>query len=255
VSRPRPTAAAPLAVVLAAGVGRRLGELTAARPKAMIEVGGVPLLERTLSALEASGFQDVLVVTGHCAEVIDEFLAYRRGSIQTRTLFNPKFAEANNVVSLLVAEEELYDGFCLLNSDIVFDRSLLADVRSNTGGVSLVVDGDEPLGPEEMKVELDGRGFVRRISKSLEPADSAGEYIGIARFDAASTGIVLEAAKALVAAGRVDLYYEDAIDASASALDARIITTDRRKWTEIDDLADFERAQRVAAELDRVAAA
>ena len=249
-----PNGEAPLAVVLAAGVGRRLGDLTAGRPKALLDVRGASLLERALRALEAAGFRDALIVTGHAAEAIDEFLGTRSGAIRTSSLFNPRFAEANNIVSLLAAADALRAGFCLLNSDIVFDPSLLADVRASGPGVWLVVDRDEPLGSEEMKVELDESGIVRRISKALDPAASVGEYIGIVRFDEPGTRVVLETARRLVAAGGTDLYYEDAMDGAAALLQARIIGTTGRGWTEVDDLADYQRAQRVAAELDSMIA-
>ena len=240
----------PPALLLAAGVGRRLGHMTERLPKALIEVNGVALLERSLLALEAAGFTDALIVTGHASAAVDQFLEKRAGAMRVRPVFNPRFAEANNIVSLLAAAEFLQQGFVLMNTDIIFDPSLLADVRGAGGGVWLVVDTDEPLGAEEMKVELDGAGCMRRISKKLNAETSVGEYIGIVRFDAPGAQVVLQAAESLVAAGGTDLYYEDAMDSAATELRARLISTRRRRWTEIDDMADFERAQRVAAALD-----
>lgn len=244
------TAEAPVAVVLAAGVGRRLGNLTASRPKALIELGGVPLLERALQALESAGFGDALVVTGHAAAEIDKFLETRAGLIRTRTLFNPRYADTNNIMSLLAASDALDDGFCLLNSDIIFDHSLVSELSLDADGVWLIIDHDEPLGAEEMKVEVDESGVIRRISKSLDPLLAAGEYIGLARFDAPGAQTVLDAARTLVAGGGTHLYYEDAIDHSAARLGARIRPTSKRLWAEIDDLADYSRAQRLALELD-----
>ena len=221
-----------------------------AMPKSLLEVNGLPLLERSLRALEAAGFADAIIVTGHAAPILDGFVERRSGDIRVRTVFTPSFAQTNNIVSLLAAGEWLRQGFCLLNTDIIFDASVLVDVRARSEGVWLVVDGDEPLGAEEMKVELDAGGRVRRISKNLDPQASYGEYIGIVRFDAHGADVVLREAEALVAAGNTDLYYEDAIDRAAAELEARIIATDRRAWTEVDDVADYERAQRVASTLD-----
>ena len=240
----------PLAVILAAGVGRRLAALTADRPKALVEVGGLSLLERALRALEAAGFEDALVVTGHHADRIDAFAAEFGGRIRISCRRNAEYDRANNIVSFLYAEDALGDGFCLLNSDIVFDGSILSDVTAANDGSWLVIDADEPLGEEEMKVKLRANGLVERVSKKLPPADCAGEYIGIARFDAHGAAAVVAAARALVADGRTDLYYEDAIDSAAAALPIRTIPTRARKWTEIDDMADYNRALAVAAELD-----
>jgi len=116
-------------------------------------------------------------------------------------------------------------------------------------GCWLAIDLDEPLGTEEMKVELDGQGLVRRISKGLPAATSAGEYIGIARFEAAGAAAVIHHARQLVADGQTHLYYEDAFDRAAAEVSIGTVSVKGRAWTEVDDLVDFERAVQVARAL------
>jgi choline kinase len=245
-----PAADAVPALILAAGVGRRLAGINAGRPKAMLDLHGRPLLERALSALEASGWPRAIVVTGHAADTIDDFLAHRRGAITVGTVHNPRFADTNNIVSLLAAADHLARGFCLLNSDIVFGPSILGSVLSRESGVWLAVDGDEALGAEEMKVAVDDEGRLVRISKGLDPANSIGEYIGIVKFDAPGARTVLESARKLVREGGEQLYYEDAIDRAAGELGARPVFTAGVPWTEIDDEVDYRRAITVASLLD-----
>jgi choline kinase len=97
-----------------------------------------------------------------------------------------------------------------------------------------------------MKVEVDDAGAVTRISKTLSPATSIGEYIGIVKFDARGAATVLESARRLVRDGGEQLYYEDAIDRAAAELMARLVFTRGEPWTEIDDEADYRRALGVA---------
>lgn len=241
------------AVILAAGVGRRIAARTNGGPKALLDLHGRTLLDRSLDALAAAGFDDVIIVTGHAAEMVRATVAGRPGGPRVAERWNEAYATANNIVSALTVRDAVRDGFCLLNCDIVFDPSVLVDVAALDEGNWLVVDGDEPLGEEEMKVQLDGRGAMTRISKLLDPATSVGEYIGICRFDAAGTATLMASAERLVAAGSVNLYYEDAMDAAAEALAMRPAWTARRAWTEVDDEADYERALRVAAALDGAA--
>jgi len=238
------------AVILAAGLGRRIAALSNGRPKALLELNGRSLLEREVDALQTAGFERVVVVTGYAAESIRPVMAEWRAAMVMSERWNARFATTNNIVSLLAAADVLGDGFCLLNSDIVFDPSILAELATLTAGSWLVIDGDEPLGAEEMKVTLDGDGVVTRISKGLDPGASAGEFIGISRFDPGGATTLLDAARRLVLEGGTGLYYEDAIDACAGELVARVLWTRGRRWTEIDDDVDYRRAQGVAEGLD-----
>lgn len=241
------------AVILAAGLGRRISARTNGGPKALLDLHGRTLLDRSLDALATAGFREVVVVTGHGAVAVRATLPGRPAGISVRERWNPEYATANNIVSVLTVGDAVGDGFCLLNCDVTFDPSILADVAALDDGNWLVVDGDEPLGDEEMKVALDGDGRLTRISKLLDPATSAGEYIGICRFDPRGAATLMASARRLVDAGRADLYYEDAIDAAAAELAMRVSWTRGRAWTEVDDEEDFRRALRVAEQLDAVA--
>lgn len=240
----------PPVIILAAGVGRRLTPLTDDRPKALVQVGGRSFLERAMRAVEGARFERVIVVTGHRAEMVEAAVRDGGWKLDVRCLLNKSYATANNIVSFLAVEEEIRNGFCLLNSDIVFDPSIMLDVAAAGPGCWLTVDADEPLGDEEMKVQVDAGGFVRRISKDLPAATSAGEYIGIARFDAAGAAIAMRQAGQLVAAGHTNLYYEDAFDRTAAELSIGMVPVAGRSWTEVDDLADYGRAINVARALD-----
>jgi choline kinase len=240
------------AVILAAGLGRRIAALSNGRPKALLEVNSKSLLEREVEAVAGAGFHQVFVVTGYAAEEIRPVLSRLGGAVSLGERWNAEYATTNNIVSLLAAADVLSDGFCLLNSDIVFDPAILDELAGLKAGNWLVVDGEEPLGAEEMKVATDPAGVVTRISKTLDPASSAGEFIGISRFDAPGAATLLRTARRLVAEGRSDVYYEDAIDACAADLGARAMWTRGRRWTEVDDDVDYRRAQQVAAHLDAV---
>jgi choline kinase len=238
------------AVILAAGLGRRISPRTNGGPKALLDLHGQSLLARSIDALHRAGFRDVVIVTGHAAELIRPVLAAPPPGMALAERWNAEFATTNNIVSMLAAGDALDGGFCLLNSDITFDPSIVADVAALDTGNWMVIDGDEPLGDEEMKVALDADGVITRVSKKLDPAASAGEYIGILRFDVAGSAIVQASARDLVGGGASHLYYEDAIDRAAADLSIRPLWTRRRAWTEVDDEADYQRALEVAASLD-----
>ena len=246
--RPEPTP--PIGLILAAGLGRRLGDRTADRPKAMLELNGKSLLERLLVSLAAANVAQAVVVTGHFAGRVDAFVEGRDFGLSVRTVFNPDYATANNIVSFLCAADMIRDGCLLLNSDIVVDSTVIEELAADRDGSWLVVDHDEPLSAEEMKVQLDEAGRIRRGNKVLPPEECVGEYIGALRFDVAGVGECLASARRLVASGGTDLYYEHAIDAAAAEIGALPLATAGRAWTEIDDSVDYARAVAILATLE-----
>lgn len=223
--------------------------LTADRPKALVEVGGQALLERLLNELGAAGVRDIRVVTGHFAERVAKHPSLNRPGQSVQVVHNQAFSRANNIVSFLVGTSGLDSGCILLNSDIIVDGSVIGELARTTGNV-LAVDRDEPLGAEEMKVQLDTNGHLTRISKELIPGQSAGEFIGALRLDVRGLAEVRRAAERLVGSGGTNLYYEHAIDNCAPDLRAEILPMAGRAWTEIDDHVDLARAELVARGLD-----
>lgn len=208
----------------------------------MVEIDGDPILRRMLDSLAESGFREVAIVTGHRAELIDAFVDAHPSPLRIQRIRNPDYATTNTVGSFAFAADLLRDGFCLLNGDLVFDPSIIDDLAAAGPGVHLVTDLDEPLGDEEMKVQLDERGCAIRISKVMPSQLGIGEFTGISRFDAVPAGLMIDAARGLVAEGRGSAYYEDAFNLVANSMRATLLPTRGRAWTEIDDLADYERA-------------
>src|SRR3712207_3990218 len=98
------------AIILSAGQGSRLGQLTVDRPKCLIDFGGRTLLDRQLDTLAANGVEEAVVVTGFRDALIEEALERRRTAGEgpaTRTVFNPFYKVADNIGSLYMARAEL----------------------------------------------------------------------------------------------------------------------------------------------------
>ena len=240
-----------IGLVLAAGAGRRLRPDTDALPKALLPVAaGVTILDIALRNLAAAGLTDIVVVVGHAAEAIADAAArLERGHGVTLTLVpNDRALDWNNAYSLWLAREHLARGALLVNGDTVHPKSVektLLAARGTTG-VVIAVDDVKPLAEEEMKVVLDGRGLLSRITKQMDPAAAHGEYIGATLIEASAAGPL---ADALEATWRRDpgLYYEDGYqelaDRGGQISVAPIGTVD---WVEVDNHADLRRAREIA---------
>jgi choline kinase len=241
-----------IGVVLAAGAGRRLRPETDALPKALLPVAGTTtILDIALRNLAAAGLAEVVIVVGHAAQAIEGQVAALQDAHRVRLTLvpNDRASDWNNAYSLWLARDHLASGALLVNGDTVHpasvEKTLLA--ARGTAGVILAIDDLKPLAEEEMKVTLDGRGLLARITKRMDPALADGEYIGVTLIEAGAAGPL---ASALEATWRRDpgLYYEDGyaelVERGGQVAVAPIGAVD---WVEVDNHDDLRRGRRIAA--------
>lgn len=221
-------------IYLAAGRGSRLAELTADIPKAMVEVGGRPLVDRALEYLRAAGFSRIVAVTGHASAAFAEY--------DVETAENPRWASENNIVSLWQVREIVRGGCVIVNCDLLLEPELarrLADAR----GTAILVDDVLKVDEESMKATADQAGNLARLHKLLPFEQAVGEYIGLTRIDPEDGPRLAEILDEFVDSGNVQVYYEDAIEALAKERAVRIERIGGLKWVEIDDHVDLARAR------------
>ena len=116
------------ALLLAAGTGSRLYPLTRTSPKCLTEVGGLPILERLVNNLREHGIERLVVVIGHLGDCIRDFLNDKVGDMRVDYIPSPKYRTTNNIYSLWLAREQIREPFFLVESDLVFDASMLEDM-------------------------------------------------------------------------------------------------------------------------------
>ncbi len=245
-----------IGMVLAAGASRRLRPDTDALPKALLPVAGdTTILDIALRNLAAVGLREVVIVVGHAANVVSDRAAdlQRRHGVTLELVYNERALDWNNAYSLWLAREYLSGGALLVNGDTVHpvsvEKTLLAAAGANGEGgpgVILAVDDVKQLAHEEMKVVIDSRRLLARISKQLDPAQVYGEYIGATLIGAAAAAPL---ASALEATWRRDpgLYYEDGYQELADRGDEiAVAPIGAVEWVEVDNHDDLRRAREIA---------
>jgi len=113
------------ALLLAAGTGSRLYPLTRNSPKCLTLVNEKSILERLVIGLKQQGFKRLVIVTGYQENCIREFLGIETEDMDIEYIFSPLYKTTNNIYSLWMAREIINEPFMLIESDLVFDESLL----------------------------------------------------------------------------------------------------------------------------------
>lgn len=228
------------AIILAAGRGSRLNGTAGELPKCLVKLGGLTLVERQIQVLRAAGIDDIAMVVGCQADRV------RRACGQDVTYVeNVRYAQTNSLYSLWMARPLLYEGFVVLNCDVVFHPALLSDLLTSRHENALLLGYREasapPFGDEEMKVKVRG-GRVMDMSKTMDPAEADGENLGIVKFGTQGAAALVDIMDRLIAEGGTRDWAPRAFAAFAQTQPLYAIGTRGLPWTEIDFPEDYERA-------------
>jgi choline kinase len=235
----------PLAVILAAGVGRRLG--TDAGPhKILLTFGGRTLLERHLRALREVGVGEVWITVGHAGDAIRQEVA-RLGRFAVRFVENPRYRDGS-LLSLQAQGPRLRAGrpVLLMDGDVLYDPRMLRRLLDAPAENALLIDRELEPGDEPVKVCFNAGGAICDFRKVPEHAGVRhGESVGFFRFSAAGAAALADRCDARAAKGPASLEYEEAIRdlilADPQRFDAVDVTD--LAWTEIDFEADVAKAR------------
>lgn len=115
------------AIILAAGMGTRLRPLTNDRPKCLVAVKGVPMVERQIQFLKEKGIDDITLISGYKAERLD----YLMGKYGVDIVFNDRFETCNNINSLYIVRDRFHDTY-VLEGDVYMDKNVLSSEVSQS---------------------------------------------------------------------------------------------------------------------------
>jgi len=240
-------------LILAAGVGRRLGELTADRPKAMVEVAGRTLIERAIDSLAQLGVSRIVLVVGHKAERLMMLIGDSYKGIPVIYVTNPEYSTTNNIYSLYRARQEFAaDDSLLLEADVIFDHSVLEGVATDPRA-NVVAVARHHSGLDGTVVTLNQSGQVDAfIPKQLQDHDRSDYFktINIYKFSKKYIeSTYMPFLNAYVKAIGKNAYYEEVLSIltgpALPKLSALIITDHR--WYEIDNAQDLFNAGTIFA--------
>jgi choline kinase len=234
------------AVILAAGRGTRIQELTGGLPKCLLPFGDRTILDFQLESLLQAGISKIAIVVGHAETEIVDHVAQHHPEKLPRISFisNPDFARTNNIYSLSLAREWVgKDGFVCLNADVLFHPGILLPALQAQDDLSIIVDWE--FREETTKVIIQNKRVVR-LSKSVSRQDYSGTFVNIARFSSRGARRLFAKIESMLREGRVDQFFNDAISQlSSEGTKVGFTVTEGLPWAEIDDANDFHYAQTI----------
>ena len=231
------------AIILSAGQGKRLLPLTEKLPKCALEVAGRTALEWQLHEIARCDIDDVVVVTGFGADIVDIIVA-RQSALTVRTLYNPFFSQCDNLGTCWVARAEMDRPFVIINGDTMFESAVLQKLldTSSEKPITLVTDSKHEYDDDDMKVICD-RNQLMRVGKDLSLAQVNGESIGIMAFRGDGPSKFNAKVEYLMRRGQgIRKWYLSAIDKLAQEGQVDTCSIEGLSWCEIDDRTDLERA-------------
>jgi choline kinase len=231
------------AIILAAGVGRRLAPYTDTTHKCLLSVAGESLLMRTLVALEAEGLGDAVLVVGHCADQVRAAVGAGVGRLRVRYLYNPEFARGS-ALSLYAARAHLGGRALVMDADVLFPRVFLRRLIDAAAASALLVDHSFHDTGEEVKAYVCGDRVIT-LSKKIVPAHyhTVGEGIGFFKCGADAGAELIRCLEEVIAESGGDCEYEDALHRLLARRHVGWADVTGLPWTEIDFAEDLRRAE------------
>jgi choline kinase len=234
------------ALILAAGVGRRLGEAAGGDPKSLLKFGGKSLLQRHIEILQACGVWDIIIVVGHRGEAIEQELDRLGLSGKVALLANPRYREGS-VVSLWSARELLRqrEPILVMDADVLYDVRAMRRLLSHEIENGFLLDRDVEPGDEPMKLCVRDGLIVDLHKRPSAPYEWYGESIGFTKFTGAAASELADVLDACVREGRTNIEYEEAIRDMIYKTPGlfRFVEITGLPWVEIDFVEDIARAR------------
>lgn len=244
------------AIILAAGMGKRLGEYTKENTKCMVPVNGVPLIDRALDQLARLNLARVVIVVGYQGENLIEYIGNRYDDrVRIEYINNPVYDKTNNIYSLALAKDKMQeDDTLLLESDLIYEEGMLSLLINNPSpNLALVAKYETWMDGTMVCIDKENNivNFVPKAAFDYKNVDQYYKTVNIYKFsrEFAQQKYVpfLEAYTKAVGSNE---YYENVLRILSflNSHDLKALPVTSEKWYEIDDKQDLDIAEALFAE-------
>lgn len=243
------------AIILAAGMGKRLGEYTKHNTKCMVPVNGTPLIDRLLRQLSKLDLTRIVLVIGYEGKKLQDYIADKHGNLKIEYVYNQVYDKTNNIYSLALAKQQLQeDDTILVESDLIFEDGLFELLVNNPApNIAMVAKYEQWM--DGTMVQIDNEfniiNFVTKQAFDYKQKDTYFKTVNIYKLSREfSTTKYVPFLEAYTKAIGNNEYYENVlrIISFLNSKDLKALPISTERWYEIDDKQDLDIAETIFAE-------
>ena len=248
------------AIILAAGMGKRLGKYTKDNTKCMLPVNGEKLIDRTLTILSHLNIKKVTIVIGYKGENLKNYIGDKyQENLDIEYINNPIYDKTNNIYSLSLAEDKMIeDDTILFESDLIYEEDIVRKLIENPWpNLALVAKWEYWMDGTVVKIDQENN-ILSFISKDIFDFHKTDEYyktINIYKFSKEfSKEKYIPFLNAYCKAWGNNEYYEQVLKVLTflNRTDLKALPIANEKWYEIDDVQDLDIAETIFANEDNI---
>ena len=231
------------AFILAAGVSRRLYPETYDIPKCLLDVGGKPIINYQLEAIQNIGIDSVTIIIGYHREMLIDHVERFFPDINFNFIINHHYFETNTAYSVYLGSKILRsDIHLLMNADVIYPLELITRIIEEENDNVLAVD-IKKCGREEVKVIEGINNRITAIGKELIEENCLGEFLGVAKLSSEFNQLFADSLTRLIDAGGKSDYFEAGIHPLLEKTDVFYSDVSDLPCLEIDFIEDLNEAR------------
>lgn len=244
------------AIILAAGMGKRLGEYTKDNTKCMLPINGIRLIDRTLTILSHLNIRNVTIVIGYKGDNLKNYIGNRYSQhLDIEYINNPIYDKTNNIYSLSLAEEKMVeDDTVLFESDLIYEEEIVRKLVENSNpNLALVAKWEYWMDGTVVKIDKDNNilSFVSKDMFDFHHTDEYYKTINIYKFSKEfAKNKYIPFLQAYCKAWGNNEYYEEVLKVLTflNRTELKALPIAGEKWYEIDDVQDLDIAETIFAD-------